>query len=142
MQRSQDVRAIVGADLFPQRSRAWGQRVLFAQRRGSEVGFFGLHPLRHIFYLSPFIAAAVFSLPLSFSPMQLPVCDSFLDYGYFSLSFVKEREQRKSSGEAFLLPRSCPSPGSVKPHPGIGYPMPPAAPEMRCCDIACNAALK
>ena len=35
MQRSQDVRAIVGADLLLQRTRAWGQRVLFAQRRGN-----------------------------------------------------------------------------------------------------------
>ena len=25
------------------------------------------------------------------SSVQLPVCDSFLNYGYFSLSFVKER---------------------------------------------------
>ena len=89
-----------------------------------------------------FIAAMMFPYPHRVSSVQLSVCDSFLNYGYFSLSFVKEREQRKSSGEAFLLPRSCPSPGSVKPHPGIGYPMPPAAPEMRCCDIACNAALK
>ena len=132
----------MGADSFPQRSRAWGQRVLFAQRRGWCGRFSGLRSLRHIFYLFlPFSAAAVFSLLLLFSPVQLSVCDSFLDYGYFSLSFVKEREQRKSSGEAFLLPRSCPSPGSVKLHPGIGHPMPPAAPEMRCCDIACDAAL-
>ena len=79
MQRSNNARAIGGADLLLQRSRAWGQRVLFAQRRGSEVGFFGLHPLRHIFYLSPFIAAAVFSLLLLFSPVQLSVCDSFLN---------------------------------------------------------------
>ena len=72
----------MGAGSFPQRSRAWGQRVLLAQRRGSEVGFFGLHPLRHIFYLFlPFSAAAVFSLLLSFSSVQLPVCDSFLNHG-------------------------------------------------------------
>ena len=73
--------------------------------------------------VSPFCSHDV-SLSLSFSPVRLLICDSFLDYGYFSLSFVKEREQRKSSGEAFPLPGSCPSPGSVKPHPGIGYPMP------------------
>ena len=71
-----------------------------------------------------FAAAAVFSLLLLFSSVQLSVCDSFLNHDYFSLSFVKEREQRKSSGEAFPLPRSCPSPGSVERHPGIGYPMP------------------
>ena len=34
MQRSNNARAIGGADLLLQRSRAWGQRVLFAQRRG------------------------------------------------------------------------------------------------------------
>ena len=71
----------MGADSFLQRTRAWGQRVLFAQRRGSEVGFFGLHPLRHIFYLFlPFIAATTFYCPYRFS-VQLPVCDSFLNYG-------------------------------------------------------------
>ena len=68
-------------------------------------------------------AAATIYCPHRFS-VQLPVCDGFLNCDYFSLSFVKEREQRKSSGEAFPLPRSCPSPGSVERHPGIGHPMP------------------
>ena len=83
----------------------------------------------------------MFSLSPSLSFVWRFVCDSFLDHGYSSLSFVKEREQRKLSVEAFPLPRSCPSPGSVELHPGIGYPMPPTAPEMWCCDIVCNAAL-
>ena len=77
----------------------------------------------HFVCLFSFSQPQCFPCPYRFS-MQLPVCDSFLNYSYFSLSFVKEREQRKPSGEAFPFPRSCPSPGSVKPHPGIGYPMP------------------
>ena len=35
-----------------------------------------------------FIAAMMFPYPHRVSPVQLPVCDSFLNYGYFSLSFM------------------------------------------------------
>ena len=109
-----------------------------------------MQSLRHIFYLFlPFSAAAVFYCPHRFS-VQLPVCDSFLNYGYFSLSFVKEREphSRPLAGMSKAIPgRRSPSPEAAPP-PTRSSRIPASvirclckAPEMQCCDIACNAAL-
>ena len=56
MQRSQDVRAIVGADSFLRRTRAWGQRALLAQRRGSEVDSSACRHLGIIYFLDIFIS--------------------------------------------------------------------------------------
>ena len=56
MQRSNNARAIVGADLFLQRTRAWGHRALLAQRRGSEVDSSDCSHLGIIYFLDIFIS--------------------------------------------------------------------------------------
>ena len=153
MQRSNNARATGGADLLLQRTRAWGQRVLLAQRRGGWWRrFFSLQPLSHIFYLFlHFSAAAEFPCPYRFSSARLLVCDSFLNHGYFSLSFVKEREphSRPLAGMSKAIPGRRSTSPEAAPPPARSSRIPASvirclctAPEMRCCDIACNAALK
>ena len=56
MQRSNNVRAIVDADLLLQRSRAWGQRALLAQRRGNAGDSSACSHLGIIYFLDIFIS--------------------------------------------------------------------------------------
>ena len=92
----------------------------------------------------------MFPYPHRVSSVQLPVCDSFLNYGYFSLSFVKEREphSRPLAGMSKAIPGRRSSSPEAAPPPARSSCIPASvirclckAPEMRCCDIACNAAL-
>ena len=85
-----------------------------------------------------------------FISVQLPVCDSFLNLRLL-LSFFCERKEphsRPLAGMSKAIPgRRSPSPEAAPP-PARSSRIPASvirclcnAPEMGCCDIACNAAL-